>query len=105
MPNSTAVRVILKRVALGVFSCLALVYVADYTYFRLRMLHPKPADPFESITTLRILATPEKNGRMEYETDPLNPQQTLTCVHSLFPHVGYSPCWYIKPKLNQPIPI
>jgi hypothetical protein len=105
MPNSIEVRVVLKRLVLAVISCLALVYVADFLYVRIRMRHPKPADPFESITTLRILAIPEKNGKMEYETDPQNPQLTVTCVHSLFPHAGYSPCWYVKPKLNQPIPM
>jgi len=105
MPNSIAVRVVLKRIVLVFISCLALAYVTDFLCLRIRMLHPKPSNPFESFTTLRILAVPEKNGKMEYETDPQNPQQTVTCVHSLFPHAGYSPCWYIKPKLNQPIPM
>jgi len=97
--------ILAKRVLILASLLLVLLYCGDYLYVRIRMLHPKPADPFESITTLRILAIPEKNGRMEYETDPQNPQQTVTCVHSLFPHAGYSPCWYIKPKLNQPIPM
>ena len=69
------------------------------------MLHPKPADPFESHKALRVLAIPEKNGKTEYEVDAQNPEQTVTCVHSLFPHKSYSHCWYVKPKLNQPIPM
>ena len=84
---------------------LVVLYVGDYLYLRIRMRHPKPADPFETLKSLRILAIPEKNGKTEYEVDSLNPEQTVTCVHSLFPHFGYSPCWYIKPRINQPIPM
>jgi hypothetical protein len=69
------------------------------------MMHPKPDDPFESIKSLRVLAIPEKNGKTEYEVDAQNPEQTVTCVHSLFPHSGFSPCWYVKPRINQPIPM
>jgi hypothetical protein len=94
-----------KHILIAVVSFLILVYIGDYLSVRIRMLHAKPIDPFETITTLRILAIPEKNGKTEYETDAQNPQQAVTCVHSLFPHAGYSPCWYIKPKLNQPIPM
>jgi hypothetical protein len=97
--------ILAKRILIIVLSLVILLYGGDYLSLRLRMLHPKPADPFETFTSLRILAIPEKNGKTEYETDIQNPQQTITCVHSLFPHAGYSPCWYIKPKLNQPIPM
>ncbi len=51
------------------------------------------------------LAIPEKNGKTEYQVDAQNPEQIVTCVHSLFPHYGYSPCWYVKPRINQPIPM
>jgi hypothetical protein len=27
------------------------------------------------------------------------------CVHSLFPHAGDLPCWYLKRKFAQPIPM
>jgi hypothetical protein len=97
--------ILAKRISFFALIVLAVVYGGDYLFVRIRMFHPKPADPFESITSLRILAIPEKNGKTEYETDTLNPQQTVTCVHSLFPHAGYSPCWYVKPRLNQPIPM
>jgi hypothetical protein len=100
-----SVRVILKRFILATAGCLVLVYAGDYLYLRARMRHPKPTDPFESLTALRVLAIPEKNGKTEYEVDAQNPQQTVTCVHSLFPHSGTLPCWYVKPRVNQPIPM
>ena len=55
------------------------------------MLSRTPGDPLESLKTLRVLAIPEKNGKTEYEVDAQNPEQTITCVHSFFPHSGYSP--------------
>jgi len=101
----TSFRFIFKRLILCAAGCLAIVYISDYIYFRFRTLHPKPADPLESLTALRVLAIPEKSGKTEYEVDAQNPEQTITCVHSLFPHSGYSPCWYVKPRINQPIPM
>jgi hypothetical protein len=97
--------ILAKRVLFGLLLVLGLFYVSDYLSVRVRMLHPKLADPFESIKALRVLAIPEKNGKTEYDVDAQNPEQTVTCVHSLFPHYGYSPCWYVKPRINQPIPM
>jgi hypothetical protein len=94
-----------KRVLISVALVLGLIYGGDYLYVRACMLHPTPTVPFESLKTLRVLAIPEKNGKTEYEVDAQNPEQTVTCVHSLFPHQGYSPCWYVKPRVNRPIPM
>jgi hypothetical protein len=100
-----SLKILSKRILVAAVSLLALVYSGDYLFVRIRMMHPKPADPFESIKNLRVLAIPEKNGKTEYEVDAQNPEQTVTCVHSLFPHSGFSPCWYVKPRINQPIPM
>jgi hypothetical protein len=94
-----------RRILISIIAIAAVIYVGDYLFLRVRMLHPKPADPFESLKALRVLAIPEKDGKTEYEVDAQNPEQTVTCVHSLFPHSGYSPCWYVKPRINQPIPM
>jgi hypothetical protein len=104
-PILTSAPILAKRALISVLLVLALLYVGDFLYFRVRMLHPAPAHPLESLKTLRVLAIPEKNGKTEYEVDAQNPEQTITCVHSLFPHSGYSPCWYVKPRMNQPIPM
>jgi hypothetical protein len=98
-------RVLFKRSMIGAVAALAVLYTGDYLSVCVRAMHPKPADPFESLKSLRVLAIPEKNGKTEYEVDAQNPEQTVTCVHSLFPHYGYSPCWYVKPRVNQPIPM
>ena len=96
--------ILAKRILISIIAVVAASYVGDYLFLRFRM-HPKSADPFESLKTLRVLAIPEKNGKTEYEVDARNPEQTVTCVHSLFPHFSYSPCWYVKPRINQPIPM
>jgi hypothetical protein len=98
-------RILFKRILVGAMATLVVIYVGDFLSVRVRMLQPIPAGPFESLKTLRVLAIPEKNGKMEYEVDAQNPEQIVTCVHSLFPHSGYSPCWYVKPRINQPIPM
>ena len=98
-------RILFKRILFCFVAALVLVFIGDYLYVRVRALHPKPADPFETLKALRVLAIPEKNGKTSYEVDAQNPEQTVTCVHSLLPHSGYSPCWYIKPRINQPIPM
>jgi len=104
-PITISPRMLSKRILIATLASLALVYCGDYFFLRLRMFHSKPADPFETLKTLRVLAIPEKNGKTEYEVDAQNPEQTVTCVHALFPHAGYSPCWYVKPRINQPIPM
>jgi hypothetical protein len=97
--------ILARRILIGVALALGIIYGGDYLYVRARMLHATPTVPFESLKTLRVLAIPEKNGKTEYELDAQNPEQTVTCVHSLFPHSGFSPCWYVKPRINQPIPM
>ncbi len=95
----------IARLALAVVSALLLAYIGDSLWFRVRMIHPKATDPLESFTGPRVLAIPEKGNKTSYEIDQQNPVQTVTCAHSWFPHAGYRPCWYVKPRLNQPIPM
>ena len=85
-------RMLLKRILIGTLAALGLTYCGDYFFLHLRMLHPKPADPFEILKAFRVLAIPEKNGKMEYEVDVHNPEQIVICVHSLFLYSSYSPC-------------
>jgi hypothetical protein len=98
-------RILIERMVIGFALGLALAYACDYLYVRVRMLHPKPDDPFESITAPRLLAISEKGNKTSYELDEQNPTQTVRCVHAIFPHMGDAPCWYLKKKLYQPIPM
>jgi hypothetical protein len=93
------------RVLVSVLLLLLFGYALDYVVLRVRMLHPAASVPLEHLTRHRLLAIKVKNGTYEYELDEVNPTETLTCVHTLFPHLGDPPCWYLKPRLDKPIPI
>jgi hypothetical protein len=103
MTVSASPKKFIMRVLLSLGAAMLLAYVGDSLWFRVRMIHPKAADPLESFTGPRVLAIPEKGGKTSYEIDQQNPVQTTTCANSWFPHGGYSPCWYVKPRVNQPI--
>jgi hypothetical protein len=93
------------RVVAAVLLLTAFAFVLDYIVLRVRVLHPTVTAPFEHLARNRLLAIKVKNGTYQYELDQVNPSETLTCVHSLFPHFGDRPCWYLKPRLDRPIPI
>ncbi|MGB9464039.1 MAG: hypothetical protein WBR10_02905 [Candidatus Acidiferrum sp.] len=99
------IRTLFKCGVAALLMAIVLVYVSDFASVRVRMRHPKPNNPFETVTALRILAIAQKGGKTEYSVDPVQPQQTAECVHSLFPHNGDPPCWYLKRKFAQPIPM
>jgi hypothetical protein len=94
-----------KSVVIALVGIVAIVYAYDFVSVLMRAKHPTPTDPFETITALRILAVGEKGDKTEYDVDPVQPQQTGICVHSLFPHKGDLPCWYLKKKFAEPIPM
>jgi hypothetical protein len=90
----------LLRVA-GAAVLLALtIYAGDYFSVRYRI--PKGRDQFSSVTVRPYYAIHEKSGRTEYD---FAPPETQVCVRSLFPHFGYSPCWYVKRHTDKRIDI
>ena len=89
----------LRIIAAVVF--LALVtYVGDYLSVRFKI--PRSREPFSTVAIQPYYAIHEKNGRTEY--DFAQPQSQV-CVNSLFPHFGYSPCWYVKRHTDKRIDI
>jgi hypothetical protein len=80
---------IARRMVLGVIVAVCLVYVGDDLSARFRI--PGNRNPLGTVQVDRYYAIPEKNNRVQFL--PADPE-TVTCVHSLFPHFGYSPCWY-----------
>ncbi len=68
-----------------------LTYLCDFLYLRLKMANKNSNEAFGSVQYFP--ATQLKNGKLDiYIESP----QTETCVHALFPHYGYNPCWYAK---------
>lgn len=98
-------RRIVKRILIAAVSAIALVYAGDFASVRVRMMHPKPGNLFETVTAPSILAIEQKGGKTQYTVDQVQPQRTAECVHAWFPHNGDPPCWYLKRKFAQPIPM
>ena len=87
-----------RRVFLVILFSLCIVYVCDYVSLRYRI--PNHRDPFGSVKIQTYYAVPRKDGRTEFLLDePRNEQ----CVHSLFPHFGDNPCWYMSRRTDRRI--
>ncbi len=96
---------IAKRTVAGALLLAGLVYAGDYLFVRYRMTFPKNGDAFGTVQMERLYAIPQKNGKIDYEFDAQQPEVTTPCVHSLFPHMGNSPCWYLQRNSQKPIPM
>jgi len=90
------------RILYAFLIVLAVVYGYDFASVRRRMSAQKPGDPFDVITYPHLLAIPHKGNKVEYALDALSPMESESCVHSLFPHYGYTPCWYVLRKSKTP---
>jgi hypothetical protein len=93
---------IAKKLSLILVVALVVTYIGDYASVRYRIWKPRPNDPFESMKLDRFYAITQKNGREDYA--PAD-SQTVTCVHSIFPHSGLNPCWYVIRQNGKPIPM
>jgi hypothetical protein len=75
---------------------LLLSYLGDFILIAYRI--PKGRGQFGSVEVRKLLAVPQKNRKTEYIADP---PQTQQCVHSLFPQLGLTPCWYLRRHAAQ----
>lgn len=86
------------RLLLIAAALLLLSYACDYISIAYRI--PGGRQQFGSIEVQKVLAVPQKDRKTEYIADPPEQQQ---CVHSLFPQLGFTPCWYVARHANQKI--
>jgi hypothetical protein len=87
---------LLKKVVIGVALGLALLYGGDYAVLRLRH------EPMGTVMVRHYMAIEEKANRVEYV---FNGAENESCAHSLFPHMGYIPCWYLSRHAEQRVEI
>lgn len=83
-------------IASGVCIAAAILYAADYALVRFGR------NPLGTVIVTRYYVIPQKNGKTQFVFQPPKLQD---CVHSLFPHAGYIPCWYLSRHPEQPITI
>lgn len=117
---------IVLRAALALSILIAILYAGDYASIKYRLSRAgnavnsgagsaanspstssgssasAPRGPLDTVQIQRTYQIPHKDGRAEFAfAEP----QSVTCVHSIFPHLGYSPCWYLKRHSQQTIPM
>jgi hypothetical protein len=91
---------IVRRVALAIVVLSAVLYVGDYLSVRFKIAKKTAGDPLDSMKIQRTYVIPHKDGRAEII---FGEPETQMCVHSLFPHLGYTPCWYLKRQAAKPL--
>src|SRR5262249_56013845 len=84
---------IVRRIAGWVLGALliaaGIAYLADSLYIRHQLVGTNSAAAFGNVRF--YYATKLKNGKFTiYQDSP----QNEVCVHALFPHYGYKPCWF-----------
>ena len=92
-----------RAILIGVGTMLALlslVYAGDYCSVRYRIPGGRPQFGQVQVNVLYVIHV--KGGKIQYEPGP---QETDTCVHSLFPQYGCKPCWYLSRHTDKLIDI
>jgi hypothetical protein len=79
-----------KRALIVASALLMVLYVIDFLWLQHRVNHPTAGKAFDTVKF--YWAATLKGGKVEIYYDQ---PQTETCVCSLFPHLGYRPCWYV----------
>lgn len=75
------------------------LYAGDYLSMRFHI----PGRPmFDSVQVQTLYAVRQKGNRIEYS---LGDTVSETCVRSLFPHLGYTPCWYLSGHATKRIEV
>ena len=82
-------------------SLLAALYVGDYGVAKYRISTNRSA-ALEAVRVQPMYVIPHKDSRAEYV---FGEPQMQTCVHAIFPHFGYSPCWYVKNHAQPTVPM
>jgi hypothetical protein len=82
---------LLKRIATLIVATIAIYYVGEFISIKYRI--PASREPLGTVQITKLYAVLQKDGKTEYEAGE---PETQTCVNSIFPHLGYSPCWYVK---------
>lgn len=91
--------ILFLRTVLGLATALALSYLIDAAVLRYRAATNRGA--FSTITVHPYYAVERKDKKIEYIYDQPSDE---TCVNSLFPHLGDSPCWYRRRHTDEKLP-
>ena len=93
---ASRLRIRLFEAVLVLTSLALLAYGIDYLIFRYHV--PSNRNLFGSVTVQSYYAVGQKSGKTEYL---FNPPRAQTCIHAVFSHAGYAPCWYLSRHSEQ----
>ncbi len=88
--------ILLLRGLLGLAAALALAYAVDAAILRFRASTNRGA--FSTVTVHPYFAMDRKDKKTEYVYEDTRDE---TCVNALFPHMGDSPCWYLRRHTDE----
>jgi hypothetical protein len=92
---------IVSRLLIAALILLGLVWLGDYVIARHRIAIGTSGF-VETVKVQPLYVIPHKDSRAEYVFgDP----QMVKCVHSIFPHFGDGPCWYVKKHAQPAVPM
>ena len=98
MPQSPFIRGLKRHLAdalLWLLAATLILWVADWAIWRIRVRH---GGGYDTVRVDQVLLTPLKNHRLKADAEST---QDLTCTHSLFPHAGDDPCWWLRRHSTQ----
>lgn len=84
-----------RSAALVLVIVLLVGYLADAAVLQMRVRH---GTGYRVIQVDQFLNTPLKGQKEEYD---LAGQTQVTCARSLFPQLGYQPCWWVERHREQ----
>lgn len=79
----------------------AVLYAGDFAAAKYRLSKNQSAW-LGSVKIQPMYIIPHKDSRAEYV---FGEPETVKCLHSIFPHFGYSPCWYVKKNTQPAVPM
>ena len=85
---------LLSRIATVLVALAIVLYLGDYVVMRFR------SEPTGTCQITKLYAVPQKDGKTSYEAGE---PEIQTCSNSIFAHLGYSPCWYVKRHKTQQV--
>lgn len=85
---------------MGLVALTCLMYLTDLVILKWRF--STKHDPTQIVVIKPYYAVPRKDHRTEFMPEDPKPE---TCVNSVFPHSGASPCWYLKTHTDRRIDI
>jgi len=89
----------IKRLAIVAFLIFGVIYAIDFLSLRVQIpRRPRLGNVTVHVTYLVKL----KSGKTEYDDGG---DHQLSCSNSLFPQLGYQPCWYTARHSDQQISI